>query len=183
MFTITNRILDHGLNAIYRGIVSNIIDIKDEVHEAFERLFSKRNVDTSVREKLAMGDRREPAYVQLRDVWETLDSISQKEAIGWILQKTMTDPLSGLETLVAREVSGKKPASWVEAISDLNALKAVNDTWGHEAGDTLIHELGKIVKTEVAQRGGRAFRVGGDEISYWFPDMEEIGRASCRERV
>lgn len=122
-------------------------------------------------------DRRKPAYQQLRQAWSRLDRHSQAEALDWILHEAMLDPLSGLETLVAKDLSGQKPAGWVEALSDLNGLKAINDTWGHAAGDTVIRELGKIVQTEVAQAGGRAFRVGGDEIGYWFPTLPAAQQA------
>jgi diguanylate cyclase (GGDEF)-like protein len=118
--------------------------------------------------------------VQLRHAWNKLDTLSQKEAVEWLLQKTLIDPLSGLETLVAKEMSGAKPDGWVDAISDVNGLKAINDTWGHEAGDEIIRTMGKIVKAEVAKESGRAFRVGGDEISYWFPDMRAAKRALGR---
>jgi len=130
----------------------------------------------SLPKALVAGDRRKPAYLQLRQTWETLDEGSRREAVTWILQKTLIDPLSGLETLVAREVSGSKPEGWLEAISDLNALKAINDTWGHPAGDAIIRQLGNIVKNEVAIAGERAFRVGGDEITYWFPNVQTAAR-------
>ena len=151
--------------------------IADGIRRIFERLFGMGSATLSVRVWLATSDRRKPAYVQLRAVWNTLDSQAQKEAVDWILQRAMIDPLSGLETLVAKDISGQKPAGWVDASSDLNALKAINDTWGHEAGDKVISELGMVVKAEVAKEGGRAFRVGGDEISYWFPNAAVAQRA------
>lgn len=175
----TNLMLDSWLSDICQDITESAIDMKisDGTHEAFGQPLNETSARTSVREMLAAKDQRKPAYMQLRNIWDTLDSIEKKEALDWILQKAMTDSLSGLETLVAKDISGQKPAGWVEAISDLNALKAINDTWGHEAGDKVISELGKIVKAETAKESGRAFRVGGDEISYWFPDAEAAKRA------
>jgi diguanylate cyclase (GGDEF)-like protein len=175
----TDLVLDSWLSDIYWGITTSVIDIRiaDGAHAIVDQPSGKTDARASVQEMLVPHDRRKPAYVQLRDAWDTLDGASQKESVGWILQKTMIDPLSGLETLVAKDLSGQRPADWVEAISDLNSLKAINDTWGHEAGDQVLRELGKIVKAEVDKEGGRAFRVGGDEISYWFSDTKTAKRS------
>ncbi len=115
------------------------------------------------------GERRQPAFEQLRDMWDTLDAFEQKEVFMWLTEKTLTDPLSGAETVVAKAIS-EKPSGWIEATSDLNSLKAINDTWGHEAGDDIIANMGRIAKEETEKRGGRVFRVGGDEFTYWFSD-------------
>jgi len=46
---------------------------------------------------------------------------------------------------------------------DLNALKPVNDTIGHDAGDELIKAAGKYMK-EVFSSCGSVYRTGGDEF-------------------
>ena len=45
---------------------------------------------------------------------------------------------------------------------DLNGLKRVNDTQGHEAGDQLICKAAQIMVDMTKE--GRAFRMGGDEF-------------------
>lgn len=165
---------------IYRTITGSAIDVKltDEVRQVFDRMLGdeKTKKKQTIAEVMRSGDNRLPAFQQLRDVWGALDSGSQNEALSWILNKTMTDPLSGLETLVAKSIS-EKPAGWVDATSDLNALTAINNTWGHGAGDQIITGIGRIAKVEIQKVGGRAFRVGGDEMSYWFPDEATAKRA------
>jgi diguanylate cyclase (GGDEF)-like protein len=175
----TNIMFNNWLSYNYQGITCNASGIKvsDRGRETFDQLLRGTDARSSVQGAPATSDQRKPAYMQLRNLWDMLDSTEKKEALDWILQMAMTDSLSGLETLVAKDVSGQKPHGWVEAVSDLNALKAINDTWGHEAGDKVISGLGKIVKAEVAKEGGRAFRVGGDEISYWFPDVKAAKHA------
>lgn len=50
------------------------------------------------------------------------------------------------------------------AFGDLNGFKAVNDTYGHDAGDAVIRAAGKWLN-EIAQRHGiSAFRKSGDEF-------------------
>jgi diguanylate cyclase (GGDEF)-like protein len=174
MFMKTNLSLNNWLPDICQDIFGSVSDntAPNWMQMVFAWLLGKTHTLTTIQEMLHNSDRRKPAYAQLRNAWDRLDRTSQAEVVDWILLKTMTDPLSGLETLVAREVSGQIPEGWVEAISDLNALKAINDTWGHNAGDDVIRGLGRIVKAEVMKAGGRAFRVGGDEVGCWFPNLQ-----------
>jgi len=154
---------------VYKQITGSAIDVQltDDVRSVFNRMLGEEKPI----EKM-LSDRRQPAHKQLRDAWGTLDPTQQQEVMDWIFKKTLVDPLSGLETLVAKGIEGAKPAGWVEAISDLNALTAINNAWGHGGGDQVIKGIGGIAKVEVEKVGGRAFRVGGDEFSYWFPSEE-----------
>ena len=51
----------------------------------------------------------------------------------------------------------------VLAVFDLDGFKAYNDTFGHPAGDALLHRLGERLKHAVAGSGA-AYRMGGDEF-------------------
>ncbi len=46
---------------------------------------------------------------------------------------------------------------------DINSLKFVNDTYGHEYGDILIRKISSII-IAVLDADSRAYRIGGDEI-------------------
>lgn len=177
MLTETNLPLARWLSGIQQDILEFDNVLARWVSEIYEHLNDALRGYKAAPQILTFSDRRKPAYVQLRKAWNRLDDESREETLNWLIQKTLTDPLSGLETLVAREVSGSKPDGWVEAISDLNGLKAINDAWGHEAGNEIIRRLGKIINIQVEINGGRAFRVGGDEICYWFPNLRAARQA------
>lgn len=55
------------------------------------------------------------------------------------------------------------------ALFDLDGFKDINDTLGHSTGDLLLQQVaGRL--GEVAERGVRAYRMGGDEFVLVFPD-------------
>ena len=53
--------------------------------------------------------------------------------------------------------------SYVVAHLDLDQFKIINDTCGHSAGDALLQELGKLLKSKIRWRDTLA-RLGGDEF-------------------
>ena len=53
-------------------------------------------------------------------------------------------------------------AKYCIVVVDLNYLKRVNDTYGHEHGDSLIQRLFNLVR--IAFRGIPVYRIGGDEF-------------------
>jgi len=61
---------------------------------------------------------------------------------------------------------------------DLNYLKKVNDTFGHEEGDRYIQNAANILETAVGENG-ETFRIGGDEFLavIYGDDPEETYRS------
>jgi diguanylate cyclase (GGDEF)-like protein len=51
---------------------------------------------------------------------------------------------------------------------DMNGLKAINDTGGHDAGDAAVRAFLQTVSSLVGDRGD-AYRVGGDEVVVLLP--------------
>ncbi len=56
--------------------------------------------------------------------------------------------------------------------ADLNGLKMINDTKGHEAGDILLKSAAKILKRVF--KGYEIFRAGGDEFMIMLPDTPPV---------
>jgi len=99
-------------------------------------------------------------------------------------QQSVRDPLTGLynrrfleETLdreLARLERKNLPLSLI--MIDVDHFKTFNDTFGHEAGDAVLRDLGGILQRHV--RGGDiACRYGGEEFTIVLPEASlEIGR-------
>ncbi|WP_165498199.1 diguanylate cyclase domain-containing protein [Siculibacillus lacustris] len=79
------------------------------------------------------------------------------------------DALSGLANRLEieerlAEAAARLPAApfaWIAC--DLDRFKAVNDTWGHAAGDTVIREVAARLRAAVGP-AGLVGRIGGDEF-------------------
>lgn len=157
------------LLGIYRAITGSQIDIElsSDMRKVFDRLLGEEKG----MQQLIGKDQRDPAYKQLRATWDTLSADEREAALNLILNKTMIDPVSGIESAVAYKMSGQPPEGWIFATSDLNGLTPANDIFGHEAGNQFIGGVGRVAADEVARAGGRVFRTGGDEFTYWFPDQ------------
>lgn len=64
---------------------------------------------------------------------------------------------------------------YILVVMDVNGLKDINDTLGHEAGDRAIIDAGTVTK-KAFRKLGKVYRTGGDEFCI-------ICRNACKERV
>jgi diguanylate cyclase (GGDEF)-like protein len=84
----------------------------------------------------------------------------------------------------AEEARRVRYARSVTVISaDLDNLKAVNDRYGHDAGDQLIRAAANLLRGH-ARGADRLARVGGDEFLILMPetDLRGAGRYLARVR-
>ncbi|HEY7884313.1 MAG TPA: diguanylate cyclase, partial [Cellvibrionaceae bacterium] len=91
------------------------------------------------------------------------------------------DPLTGLPTLrlanqrlkIALNMAKRKGHIAAVLFLDLDGFKAVNDTYGHEAGDILLVEAALRIQ-KVIRDYDTACRIGGDEFLVILSEVENV---------
>jgi diguanylate cyclase (GGDEF)-like protein/PAS domain S-box-containing protein len=104
-------------------------------------------------------------------------SLFNLELQATLRQQSVRDPLTGLynrrhmEEALARELSrAERNNSTIGIIlCDVDHFKRFNDTFGHEAGDLVLREIGGLMKQN-SRKMDVACRYGGEELLLILPD-------------
>lgn len=104
--------------------------------------------------------------------------------------QSIRDPLTGLynrrymEETLERELRRAERESTCLGVVllDLDHFKRFNDTFGHEAGDVVLREVGALLKSHV-RAGDIACRQGGEEFVLLLPDTPESAVVERAEQV
>ncbi len=115
------------------------------------------------------------------------DITARKKAEDYLRYLGTHDMLTGLynraffeETLQQLEKDRRDPVSVVAG--DLNGLKQVNDTRGHQAGDNYIRRAADVLKASFDDTCVLA-RFGGDEFAVFMPSADPQAAAEALSRI
>jgi diguanylate cyclase (GGDEF)-like protein/PAS domain S-box-containing protein len=101
-----------------------------------------------------------------------------------------TDPLTGLSTRRAWDIAitermrcrGDRVRSFSVALIDLDGLKEINDTHGHDAGDGALAATAAALRAALRD-GDLVARLGGDEFAILVPDATLDATLALTERI
>ncbi len=105
-------------------------------------------------------------------------------------QQTIRDPLTGLynrrflEESLNREMARCKRSGSVFSLMmmDLDHFKRFNDTFGHDAGDSVLRSFAQALQ-ENTREGDIICRFGGEEFVLLLPDTDRKGAVIRAERI
>lgn len=107
-----------------------------------------------------------------------------------VKKQAITDPLTGIfnrryfeENIVKeaeRSLRLKQPFSLISM--DLDFLKKINDTYGHQYGDIAIKTISNVLKREARSIDIPA-RIGGEEFNLLLPGVDSKGASIAAERI
>jgi len=116
--------------------------------------------------------------------------VENAQLYAQVEQKSRIDELTGLfnrrhfEERLKEEVSRHSRYGHVFSIImlDLDNFKTYNDVYGHPAGDILLSQVGKIIRSSI-RNIDQAFRYGGDEFVAIMPETSKEDAYVVAERV
>lgn len=126
---------------------------------------------------------------RLMDIFHRLFVIALERHERFVARerRTFVDALTGLANRAAFDaalsrVPSRGPGSWALFMIDLDNLKIINDTFGHQAGDALLESVACRISKAMAP--DVTFRLGGDEFAVIVQHQNSLrDLASVAERV
>jgi len=112
---------------------------------------------------------------------EYLEDFEQARRETDLRRAAMTDPLTGLGNRRALETS--LPEGRYALLSlDLDHFKAVNDTYGHQSGDSVLSQIAAAIAGSI-RTDDRAYRLGGEEFLAVLPGSDVDHAKAVAERI
>jgi len=117
-------------------------------------------------------------------------SISNLRLRESLREQATLDALTGLynrrylDEVLARELHAavRRRSPLCVTMLDLDHFKLFNDTYGHEAGDTVLRELGHILQVNL-RKSDISCRYGGEEFVLVFPDSSLADTCQRVEKI
>lgn len=129
--------------------------------------------------RVSLLERANPTFLL-----SVIDITARKDAEDRLKEYATFDELTGVYnrrvgiTLLEQEMhhTKRERSAFTICFVDVNGLKTVNDTWGHDEGDALIKTVVDIIQSKL-RRGDILCRLGGDEFLMMFKNctLENAG--------
>ena len=115
---------------------------------------------------------------ELQSYADDLEQENQRDALTQVASRKY------LESLLEKGFENATRFNWPLAVLfiDLDHFKAVNDTYGHAAGDEVLRNVGRILR-DLLRDSDTVGRYGGEEFLIVLPGADEMGVNVVAERI
>lgn len=107
-----------------------------------------------------------------------IEELAIKDPLTGLYNRIKTDKTLSLELKRISRTNG----SLSLIILDIDNFKAINDNYGHQAGDSVLIELATLIKTSIRE-SDIAGRWGGEEFLLLCPETNIIGAINLAEKI
>jgi diguanylate cyclase (GGDEF)-like protein/PAS domain S-box-containing protein len=203
------RILGYTKEEVAGKPVKMFYSNKNEIKELMERIQSEgvvKNHETTLESKqgetidmmITMSQLKDSSGNFIGTVSMGKDLIEKKELESKLKRKnielerlSITDNLTGLYnrrylyTELEREMDRARrqnyPLSMI--LFDIDKFKKYNDTYGHQEGDVVLQEVGKLVPEHIRYNVDSGYRYGGEEFVIIMPQADREKALDIAERI
>src|SRR6202011_3421462 len=116
---------------------------------------------------------------QLREVNERLRRAAVEDALTGAANRRRFDEM--LETEVSRGARTSTPVSLIMA--DIDYFKAVNDLYGHQAGDQCLIKVARSLRESASRATDVLARYGGEEFAVILPNTGDEAAAALAQSM
>jgi diguanylate cyclase (GGDEF)-like protein len=106
------------------------------------------------------------------------EELSRSDALTGLANRRQLD--ADLELEVERAARYHRPMSFL--MIDIDHFKAVNDTFGHALGDSVLAEVAAVLRSHM-RAGDSAYRYGGEEFAVLARETDAVGGRAVAERL
>jgi len=162
-----------------------IADVSLEVNNMLDTIVGLLEETRSQRDALANAEELRQLHEELQSQHEALNKAhAQLEALA------TTDPLTNLPNhrIVMSQIEaelalcGRTQSSCAILFIDIDHFKRINDTWGHQAGDAILRQVGSRLRNTIRQ-DDFVGRYGGEEFAIVLSEIDLHGAEAIAERL
>ncbi len=146
---------------IYLDTLYGVIEIVKPVEDKDCYTEDDKLVLESIADFAAIAFANSTAFSILVDLSE-MDTLT-----GFFNQNKLEKTMAALEDQVHHQRSHDKKDQVLVVFLDLDDFKSVNDTYGHSAGDRVLREFARRLRS-VVRNNDMIFRIGGDEFLFFI---------------
>jgi len=161
---------EEDYNKLFEYLTSSIDSGFEEGYRVYHRNGERLNINRI--SKIIRDEDGNPIKL-VGSLYDVTNEYDKNEELRTLANRDMLSGLYSRRGFYEYINENNNKEGWIFAI-DMDYFKSVNDTYGHDAGDIVIKDLGTILFSFAVRYGGVAARMGGEEFILFIPIQDDI---------